>query len=136
MEKTFSSELKSMISNSVTLKLIVIIFLTLFLLIPQSMIKSIIREREQLHATATHDVSSKWANTQQIDGPILSIPFMYEVEKNDEVSEMTKLWHVLPEQLDIKGNIEPKTANSIRTLPFPPYSSQKHKIDFHPQKAF
>jgi len=98
----------SWIKNSVTLKFIVITILMLLLLIPTSMIKSIITEREILNNQATDEVSSKWAESQQIVGPILTIPIIYEFENDEKLETITKYLHILPEHLDINGRIEPR----------------------------
>ncbi|WP_054719935.1 cell envelope integrity protein CreD [Marinifilum fragile] len=98
------------LKQSVGLKLSTITILMLLLLIPASMIKSIIHERESLNKSVLHEVSSKWANEQQINGPILTIPLVYEYLNNkNEIIKQTKLLHILPDQLNVNGNIEPKT---------------------------
>lgn len=68
-EKSLSERLNQWMKHSVTLKLTGITILVLLLLIPSSMIKSIIEERENLNNNATKEVSSKWANAQLINGP-------------------------------------------------------------------
>ncbi|WP_200974958.1 cell envelope integrity protein CreD [Echinicola sp. 20G] len=95
------------ISHSVTLKLIVITILTLLMLIPSAMVQDIIREREALNDQAVKEVSSKWANGQQINGPILTIPLVYEYEKQDKVETVVKYYYVLPHELRVSGDIVP-----------------------------
>lgn len=98
--------------HSVTLKLITITVLMLLLLIPSSMVQSIIREREASNAEATREASSKWANEQQINGPILTIPIVYtseeEVKGEKQIVEYSQNWHVLPEKLVMGGDVQPK----------------------------
>jgi inner membrane protein len=96
------------IKNSVMLKLATITILALLLLIPTSMIQSIIREREFLNEETIVEVSSKWANSQQINGPILTIPFSYEYEKDDKIVEGIRYWHILPKSLTINGDVDPE----------------------------
>lgn len=96
------------LKNSISLKLIIITILMLLLLIPTSMIKSIIHERESLSNQAVIEVSNKWAGSQQINGPILSIPLIYEYKDEDKTYETTKYLHILPEELNIDGNISPE----------------------------
>lgn len=98
----------SWIRNSVTLKLITITVLMLLLLIPSSMIKSVISERETLNSEAINEVSSKWANAQQINGPILTIPVIYEYIEEEKKVLKTRYWHILPEDLTINGKIDPE----------------------------
>lgn len=97
-----------MIRNSIMLKLLIITTLMLLLLIPASMIQSIIHEREQMNNNAIDEVSSKWANGQQVNGPILSIPLVYEYEKEGKLYRKTEILKVLPETLNINGKIDPE----------------------------
>ncbi|VAW27874.1 hypothetical protein MNBD_BACTEROID06-826, partial [hydrothermal vent metagenome] len=73
-ETTIFDRVSRWIRNSVSLKLSIITFLVLLLLIPTGMIKSIIYERQALKEATTEEVSSKWANSQLISGPIITIP--------------------------------------------------------------
>ena len=107
-ENTLIEKVNSFIKTSVTLKLLTITILMLLLLIPAAMIRSIIQERESLNTEATNEVSSKWADAQQINGPILTIPLIYEFEVENKKTTTTKYWHLLPENLNIDGNIVPE----------------------------
>ena len=100
--------INSWLKNSISLKLFVITILMLLLLIPASMIKSVIHERESLSNQAIVEVSNKWAGSQQINGPIISIPLIYEYKDEDKTYETTKYIHILPEELNIDGNISPE----------------------------
>ena len=107
-ENNLIDKVNNWIRNSVTLKFIVITFLMLFLLIPTSMIRSIIAERENLNNEAVEEVSSKWAKSQQINGPVLTIPVVYEYQNDDKTSLITRYLHILPEELDIQAIIKPE----------------------------
>ena len=96
-EHTPIERVNNWIKNSVTLKLFTITILVLLLLIPSSMIKSIISERELLSETTTAEVSEKWAGGQVITGPILTIPLLYEYTENEKTAEIIKHFHILPE---------------------------------------
>lgn len=96
------------ISSSVTLKLVVITILMLLLLIPGSMIRSVIQERENLNQMATAEVSAKWAGSQQINGPILSIPLLLQSEQEGQNANYTEYLNQLPDQLNIEATIEPE----------------------------
>ena len=100
-------KVNSWVKNSVTLKLMTITILMLLLLIPASMIESIISERERLNNETIHEVSSKWAGSQQLLGPILTIPVEYEYVNEDKLVAYTKFYHILPEELNISGQIDP-----------------------------
>lgn len=106
--KSTLDRINSWFKNSLSLKLIIITFLMLILLIPASMIKSIINERQNLREQTIREVSQKWANEQNINGPILTIPLTYEEKiKDDEDKEYTKYFNILPEDLNINGQIDP-----------------------------
>jgi inner membrane protein len=88
--ETFIDKLSNWIKNSVILKMTTIAIMVLLLLIPTSMIESVISEREQLRAQATNEVSSKWAGSQQIMGPILTIPLTYEYVQDEKLVSLVK----------------------------------------------
>ncbi len=96
------------IRNSVMLKLVTITILMLILLIPANMIKSIISEREDMSRTAVEEVSSKWGSQQIINGPILTIPMVYEIQEDEEVFHVTRNLHILPEKLSINCSVAPR----------------------------
>lgn len=119
-ENSILDKINHWIRSSVTLKLITITLLMLMLLIPTSMIESIIYERKFLSENTIREVSQKWGEQQQINGPILTIPLLYEIEYEVEKGEgekkkkelvkklITNYWHILPEQLNIEGEISPE----------------------------
>ncbi|MBR9999800.1 MAG: cell envelope integrity protein CreD [Cyclobacteriaceae bacterium] len=104
---TTLERVNSWIRNSVSLKLFIIILIMLLLLIPSEMIKSIISEREELRFEAIREVSSKWAENQLINGPILSIPVLFEHEEGNKKIQEIKYLKILPDILRIKGKIIP-----------------------------
>ncbi len=112
-EKSIFEPVGRWIRNSVSLKLGIITFLILLLLIPTEMIKSIIYERQSLNELTTEEVSSKWANSQLVSGPIITIPVEYEYwqEKPDEaggsIVTVQDYYYLLPSTLNIKGKVEP-----------------------------
>ncbi len=95
--------------RSVTLKLLSIGFLILILLIPTSMLTSLIYERQGLRDGAICEVSSKWGDQQVIGGPVLNIPYT-EIVKNDkgELESVTRYAHFLPDELNITGSVTPE----------------------------
>ncbi|MBB3698214.1 cell envelope integrity protein CreD [Flammeovirga yaeyamensis] len=96
--------------NPVMVKLAIIIVMILLLLIPVSMIKSIITERESQNELVTEHVSSKWADKQEIKGPILTIPVSFQtIDKEGQLFNYEKNWYILPDQLNIKGDVSSKS---------------------------
>lgn len=99
-------------------KVATIIIITLLLLIPTAMITGLINERERTQEDAIFEVSSKWANAQTITGPFLSIPYYKFVKDNSNSKDTsTKIIrvkdyiHVLPEALNVDGEIIPEKRN-------------------------
>ncbi len=101
-------KVNQLIKNSVTLKLLTICILMLLLLIPASMIMSIIQERKRLNEQAVAEVSAMWADQQRINGPVLTIPLLYEYREEDEIIQETRYWHLLPKNLKASGEVQPE----------------------------
>ncbi|HET8858478.1 cell envelope integrity protein CreD [Marivirga sp.] len=110
-ENNLFEKMSNWLKNSVMLKLLTITILMLLLLIPSAMINEVITDRQILQQEAIAEVSSKWAESQEINGPILTIPLLYEYEKDEEMIESIVYHYVLPEKLNINGNIQPKILN-------------------------
>ena len=98
----------SFIRNSATIKIISIGVLVLVLLIPTSMISSLLKERESRRDSVVQEINQKWGNSQTITGPFITVPYKsFYKDKNEELQYSTKYFHLLPETLNIKGNIAP-----------------------------
>lgn len=110
MEKTsIFDRVNSWARKSVTLKLIAVGFLILILMIPASMMRSLIRERQQTRDGAIKEVSSKWGGFQTIGGPIISVPYQALENNNAGKAEyVTKYAHFLPDNLKISGDLKPE----------------------------
>ncbi len=98
--------------TSTLLKICVIGFLILLLLIPTSMLQSLINEREQTRNRAVQEVSEKWGNAQTIAGPVLSVP-VRSVIKDDKGKESVSVYYAnfLPDDLTIGGSVRPEQRN-------------------------
>jgi inner membrane protein len=106
---SFFEKLNDKISNSVSIKLASIGFLTLILLIPGSMIQSLIYERESLREQTIHEISAKWGYEQTLVGPVLNIPFKKALlNANGKPVISKEVMHILPDQLSISGHIKPE----------------------------
>jgi inner membrane protein len=102
--------------ESVFIKLLAIGFLTLILLIPQSWIESLIRERQYRASSVVNEITSKWSGPQTLAGPVLVVPFTnrerIDKGKNGiEVREWKQDAYFLPEQLEVKGNVTPQVLH-------------------------
>ena len=103
----------SRIKNSLYFKIGGIVLISLLLLIPTGMIKSIIYEREQTQREAIDEVSEKWGGAQTLQGPVLTIPYTRYVKEIDKANgketlvQITERLHVLPSKLDIQARVKP-----------------------------
>jgi len=97
------------LKSSVSFKIFTIFTLILILLIPASMIQSLIYEREARKGEVINEISSKWGNEQKITGPILTIPYKkYYKDKDKKISYTIRYMHFLPDALDFNCKIYPE----------------------------
>lgn len=98
------------LNESLTVKLVVIFFLTLALLIPSSMINDLVRERQYRQSEVTAEVSASWSGPQFLAGPVLMLPYMKEVRLIRQGTELTEsqihYLYILPEQVEIQMNTD------------------------------
>lgn len=103
--------------NALSLKIILIGILILIMMIPLAMIQNLISERANTASEAALEVQQKWSGAQEISGPVLSIPFyeeretyQYTSQGNEvKINKVLNYLHLLPETLEINGNIETST---------------------------
>lgn len=108
-QETTFEKVNNAIKNSISVKLLSIGFLIAILLIPQSMIKSLISERELNQFVAVNEVSDSWAAPLELTGPILTIPFEVVYTDKEKTYRTKKYAHFLPEELIIDGDLNPET---------------------------
>lgn len=103
------------LKNNIYIKLLIIISIVLLLLIPTTMIKGLIHERENVQNDAISEVSAKWGENQTISGPYISIPYykyVKEYSKKDSVEKLVLIKeniNILPNELSIDGIINPES---------------------------
>ncbi len=73
--------LKNIRQNS-SVKLISIIFITITLLIPLSMVESMIQERSNLRLDAISSIAQRWGGRQTISAPVLAVPYTEKIVEN------------------------------------------------------
>ena len=106
---SFFDRINNWARRSVTLKLIAIGILILILLIPTSMLQSLIYERQSVRDQAMEEVSSKWGEQQVIGGPVLSVPFAETVKnENGTYEKVMRNAHFLPDDISITGEVIPE----------------------------
>ena len=104
------------LTNSVILKLGIILFLVLLLLIPMESVKDLIRERKSRDQSVSNEIASKWGNKQIVSGPIIGIPYTYSYNVNttDDKGNIKVENHIekdyvflVSKKLDVKSTVEP-----------------------------
>lgn len=121
MEQNSSSldRISNWFSRSLSIKLFIIFILAMLLMIPVHMVESVIYERASYQREANDSVTSSWSGPQTITGPILSVPLHYEypvsTQKDNktttEYRSITKHLHILPETLNVSGQVTPLILN-------------------------
>lgn len=103
--------------HSATIKGALVAFLAIILLIPTQMIQSLIREREGRADESKREIFSKWANSQTITGPILSLPYKIALssigtnaqgQNSTTLTYETRYIHILPESLNVDAKLNPE----------------------------
>jgi len=112
---SFFEKVNNWLKRSITIKLFTIGFLILILLIPVSMVESLIREREDRQQQAINEISSKWGEEQTITGLVLSVPYktsekVYDDENKGsyKLVESRAYAHFFPDLLNVDGNVSPE----------------------------
>ncbi len=117
--------------NTLTFKLVVMAAMILLLLIPLSMVKNIIAERELSNQQVDKEMVEMWGDEQTLTGPVLHIPIKYTSEdKNGKVYSIRKWINIMPETLDISSDIKPETRK--RGI----FKSTVYNSEIHMQGAF
>ena len=86
------------------LKLLLIAGMCVAFLIPQALIRNLVSERQSTESNAESEVFENWAGPQTVTGPLIKV--YYSEEKDNKKETHTKI--VLPEQLDVKGDVKTK----------------------------
>ena len=114
------------ISQSISLKAVIIGVLTLLMLIPSAIIQDLIHEREMRSDETIQKINAKWSNAQTVTGPVLCVPYTYSYLNDQQVTVTEK--HVLsitPEVLNIKTALFPEEKH------YGIYKSILYKSDMH-----
>lgn len=91
-------------SNSITIKAFMVAILTLLMLIPIGMVKSLVEERKEYNERAQEDITSKWGGQQQLTGPLLVLPYLKKINGR----ETKEYAYFLPEEYVVNGNVKPE----------------------------
>ena len=106
--KNTKQSLGSGIANSATLKAVIIGILMIILMIPVSLITNLVKEREYASKSVTNEISSKWGYEQTVTGPIIAVPYKYNMKDNNVLKEVQAYAYFLPEELNIEADVNPE----------------------------
>ena len=95
-------------ANKIILKSFLIGFLVLLLLIPTFFIQNLVSERQDRQKEAVTEISSKWAGSQTITGPVIGIPYQEKTTDQGNIRVEKKWAYFLPAKLDIHAHIIPE----------------------------
>lgn len=90
-----------LLAHSASVKAATLSAIALLLLIPLSLLGSLVTERTSQRDTAIRSVARGWGDRQWVGGPILAIPVTAE-----SGAARTYDWYVLPERLDISVELQ------------------------------
>lgn len=111
--------------DSMIIKGIIIAVVTVLMLIPITMVESLIYDRAVLKKDVTEEISSKWGGEQTIVGPVLVVPYNAHrlIGKSTKVGEMEyettiEYAYFLPDlyNVDSKINVEERSRSIYNTL--------------------
>jgi inner membrane protein len=102
------------------LKILMVLGLTLAILLPLTMIRGTINERQAYRAEAVRSIAESFAGAQSIAGPVLVVPYVetVEVEEKNDKGEIVrrvkrdgpaKQWTFFADTMDVAGNLAPST---------------------------
>jgi inner membrane protein len=92
-------------TQGITFKAIGVGVLALLMLIPLLQVQSLVGERRGLESEARENIAARWGGTQIVGGPVLVVPVRRQVQSEKGWSSSDELRFVLPERLEIKGNL-------------------------------
>jgi inner membrane protein len=99
---------KSSFTQTLTFKGITIALLTLFLLIPGTMIQNLIKERQERSRETVQKINEKWSRSQTLCAPLLLVPYTttkLDKDKNPFYEEHTL--YITPKELKIEASLTP-----------------------------
>lgn len=100
------------------LKILLVLGMTLAILVPLTMIRDTIHERQAYRDQAVASIARSYAGAQRVAGPVLVVPYVetVEVEERDAQGvvrsvrrERSRQWTFFPQVLGIGGRLQPAT---------------------------
>ncbi len=96
--------------DSIILRTILSIGVIVLLVVPLTMIQSLIHERQSYRDEAVNEINKSWADNQIVAGPILTVVNEKWIENSDGKKYKTQnSYHLLPEKLEYEAELIPET---------------------------
>lgn len=104
-------------ANSSILKMLIIFILILLMMIPMSLVDSLVYERKDREEEVSSEIARKWGRDQVVSAPVLAIPYSYALEtiekdskgKETILSSISEDWiFLLPDKNLIKTTVNPE----------------------------
>ncbi|HDZ41027.1 MAG TPA: cell envelope integrity protein CreD [Bacteroidetes bacterium] len=95
--------------ETITFKMVLIGLMAIMFLVPLQLIRMLIQERAENSLAVQGQISREWSKAQTITGPVLNIPVIRSVRSGgNRIAYENTLLHVMPDNLYIKGEINPR----------------------------
>ncbi|HET9049042.1 MAG TPA: cell envelope integrity protein CreD [Chiayiivirga sp.] len=101
----------SSIFHGATFKVLGIGFLALLMLIPLSMVQSLVSEREGRAHDAAGQIASRWGAAQSLAGPVLVVPVKTWPMRNGQQVMVETREFLLPDRLSISAELKPEVRH-------------------------
>ncbi len=96
--------------DSILLRIIFSIGVIVLLIVPLTMIQSLIHERQSYRNEVVNEINKSWADNQVVAGPILTIVNEKWIENREGKKYRTQnSYHLLPEKLEYEAELFPET---------------------------
>ena len=108
-------------TKSTTFRMMLVGILILLMLIPLSMVRSIVDERAEAYSTVLSDISAHWGGEQVLTGPILLVPCTQSTvvvdQRTDDKGNVTSVQRevieefravLLPKKIHLEGALKPE----------------------------
>lgn len=92
-------------NQTLTTKIVIVAVLTLLMLIPIGMVKSLIQEREGNKLAEQTEMSNRWGGRQLLTGPVLVLPLKKDINEKGIASSFI---YYLPDEYKVTGDIKPE----------------------------
>lgn len=84
---TVTSRYASKLSQSLSIRTLIVILLGMLMLIPLFMVEDVVQERSHYHRSVLNDVAATWGEKQTLIGPLLVVPYVEHFTSVDTITD-------------------------------------------------